>query len=312
MKTISTTSLMSVLPSEPNFKTTKNIEKYTKKILISTESVTPQNTAEGIFLLDLKSKSLNQLYKGNFAGLKQYKHHFYVLQRDLNELWILDKHFHRISQIPLNPISNIGELHGLDISSDGLIYIVGASNNKVLILESKTMQKKEELILTHEKFDFHHMNDICVTDNDIYLSMFSIHHQWDTLKEISAGVVVKFDRNTLLPKSVVSDGLRAPHSVTISQNHLYFCDSLNMNVCRVDLKSKDVLATAQFHGFTRGLYLDGEILIVGQSEMRHLQGLDTRFSNISLQAGIHIFDIHSNIGQFIPLPVSNVYSVVPV
>ncbi|MDF2647225.1 MAG: hypothetical protein K0Q73_3030 [Paenibacillus sp.] len=306
IKMISTQSLKSLLPAESTFKPTENITKYTKKILITSHNT----STDGIYELDLKTNSIKHLFKGNFGGLKKYNNHYYVLKRDYNQLWILDNHLNQISQLPLDKFSNIDDLHGLDISNDGYIYIVGSSRNKVLIINQITMKKEGELILTNENEDFHHINDICVTDDSLYLSMFSIHNEWTTF-EFSDGAIVKFDRRSLLPKAVVGHGLRGPHSVLISEDNLFFCDSLNLNVSKVNLKSKNIFVVAQFHGFTRGLFLDNDILIVGQSEMRHIQRLNNKFNNISLDAGIHIFDLKSNISQFIKLPVTNIYSVIP-
>ncbi|MFY0802929.1 DUF4915 domain-containing protein [Peribacillus frigoritolerans] len=310
IKVISTQFLTSLLPSDSTFKPTENITKYNKKLLISAESGIPHNTSEGLFELDIKTNSIKHLFKGNFAGIKKYNNHYYVLNRDYNQLWILDNQLNQISQLPLDQFSNIDDLHGIDISSDGYIYIVGTNRNKVLIINQITMQKEGELILTNEKEDFHHINDICVTEDSLYLSMFSILDKWKTF-DFSDGAIVKFDRRSLLPKAVVCHGLKAPHSVLISEDNLLFCDSLNLNVSKVNLKSNNIFVVAQFHGFTRGLFLDNDILIVGQSNMRHLQQLNNKFNNISLNAGIHIFDLKSNINQYIKLPVTNVYSVIP-
>jgi hypothetical protein len=70
---------------------------------------------------------------------------------------------------------------------------------------------------------------------------------------------------------VVAYGLNAPHSVQISEDNLFFCDSHSLNVSMVNLHSKDnVVVAAQFHGFSRGMFVDNDILIVGQSKMRNI------------------------------------------
>lgn len=311
-KVISTQSLKALLPSVANFKTTDNITSYKKKILISTETGgSPDPSSDGLYELDLETNSTNYLFKGNFAGLKKYHNHFYILNRDVNQLWILDSHLQLSLQHSLDQFSSIGDLHGLDISNDGYLFIVGSDRNKVLIINLSTMKKEDELILTNDTEDFHHINDICATDNSLYLSMFSILDKWRS-SEITDGAIVKFDRRSLLPTEVVANGLQAPHSIQISEDDLFFCDSLNLNVSKVNLRSRNISVSAQFHGFTRGLFLDNEMMLVGQSKMRHLEHLNNKFNHLSLNAGIHIFDLHSNIGHFISLPVTNVYSVIPI
>ncbi|WP_078412205.1 DUF4915 domain-containing protein [Priestia abyssalis] len=289
-----------------------NVLQYNKKLLVSSESGGQQNTIDGLYEVDIRKETAKLVRLGDFGGIKKYKDGYVVLDRSKNQLLFLDSHLNKSLEFPIDANFN-NDLHGVDISNDGLIYIVSTINNTVIILNKDTMKKEGELVFSDQNIvDNHHINDICITDDSIFLSMFSFSGGWRGKNyELWDGGIIRFDRKSLEPMEIIIQNLKAPHSVLISNQDLYYCDSLNLNVSKVNLHSKVSTLVAQFYGFTRGLFLDNNILIVGQSRMRHLQRTNDKFSNISMDTGIHIYDLDLKVSKFIKLPVENVYSVVP-
>ncbi|MEW4267083.1 DUF4915 domain-containing protein [Priestia aryabhattai] len=281
----------------------KTILSYNRDLLIS---VGKGNG--GLFVVNPHTNHITKKYDGIFAGLVKYKDGFMALKQP-NELYILDK------KLKLQSVKKIGEksisgLHDIKLSDDGLIYIVASPQNKIFVYEEKTWKKQAEFILSTPKKDLHHINDLFITKNSILLSMFSKSGGWKgKMPEQWDGAIVEFDRHEFKPKGTIIDNLTAPHSITMMNNNLYYCDSLNLNVSKFNISSHKKEVMAQFTGFTRGLHFDNNILIIGQSKMRHLQGINHRFSNISVDGGIHLYDCDKQISRFIKLPVGNPYAI---
>lgn len=268
-----------------------------------------------MYIVDLKSNTFNLLYSGNFSGLRKFDNGYLVLNRDDNTLWFFDQQLNKTGELSVTEKMGIGDLHGLDISTDGQIFIVGTDHNKVVILNQKTLEKQGEIVFTDENaIDKHHINDICVTNDSIYLSMFSISGFWRNKSndELDGGIV-KFCRKSLQLKEILIKNLKAPHSVLLSKNELFYCDSFNLNVSKFDLAKRQSSIVNQYHGFTRGLFIDGDILMVGQSKMRAADRLKKGMFFIpTLGAGIHIYHLKEKKNEFFPLPVDNIYAIVPI
>lgn len=282
-----------------------NIKNYDRNLLISVG-----RGNGGLFVINPHTNHITKKYDGVFAGLIKYKDGFMALKQP-NKLYILDNKLQLQSVTEVHDQS-IGGLHDIKLSDDGLIYIVGSPQNKIIVYEERTLKKQAEFILSTPEKDMHHINDLFITKNSILLSMFSISGRWKGKSpEQWDGAIVEFDRNEFKPKGIIIDNLIAPHTITMMNNNLYYCDSLNLNVSKFDISSDRREVVAQFTGFTRGLHFDNNLLIVGQSKMRHLQNMNHRFSNISVDGGIHLYDCDEQISRFIKLPVGNPYAIVP-
>ncbi len=264
----------------------------------------------GLYVVNPAKDDIQKMYDGYYAGLTKYNDGFMALKQP-NNLYIFDKKL-KVQEVLEVEDKSIKGLHDIKLSGDGFLYIISTHNNKIIVLDEKTLKKQREIILSKPGIDLHHINDLFITENSLLLSMFSVKGGWKG-KPIEQwdGGIVEFDRQTFNPKGIIIDHLKAPHSITMKNNSLYYCDSLNLNVSKFDLTTKQKEIVTRFNGFTRGLYFDNHILVVGQSEMRHLQRLNNRFPNVSLDGGFHLYDCKSHNRRFIKLPVSNPYSIVP-
>ncbi|WP_409305790.1 DUF4915 domain-containing protein [Peribacillus sp. SCS-155] len=263
----------------------------------------------GLYLYNAGNNSLEKRYNGIFAGLTKYNDGYLALKQP-NQLYVLDVNL-QLKSIRYIPDNEFGGLHDIKLSGD-YVYIVISTQNKILALHSRTLEPEFEIVLSSSERDLHHINDLFITDDSILISMFSSSGGWKgkdpTLWD---GAIVEFRRDGFIPKGIIIDNLTAPHSITLHNGKLVFCDSLNLNVSQFDIITKHKSVLAQFNGFTRGIYFDQNILAVGQCKMRHLQRMNQRYPNISLDGGIHFFDCDQRDGRFIKLPVSNPYAIVP-
>ena len=297
--------LKSLGQTDADLKESEPLLLYNKNLLVSTEQ-----GKGGLYCVEPKTEKFKKIHEGYFVGLVRHKQGYLVLKVP-NKLCVLDFDLGMKAEIELDRF-NMG-LHGLAISDDGFIYIVDAQKDRVLIYDQQSMTREMELVISEEQNDCHHINDIYLTKESLYLSMFSLEggyrkrgiEAWD-------GAVVRLDRKKLASIEVVVDNLKAPHSIMLFGNWLYFCDSLRLNVARKNIKSGDSEIVADFHGFTRGLSLDQKFLLVGQSKMRHIQRLNRQIKNISLNAGVHLYNQEHRVSRFINLPVENIYSVIPI
>lgn len=289
-----------------NFKKKMDITAYNRNLLVSVG-----RGRGGLYIVNPFYNRIQRKHKGIFAGVIKYRNGFMALKQP-NELCIFDEKLNIKQVIHVQDDSDSG-LHDLKLSEDGFLYIVASPQNKIIVYEEKTLTKQAEIILSTNKKDVHHINDLYVTGDKLFLSMFSSSGEWEGKQpDHWDGAIVAFDRYTFEPQGIIIDKLTAPHSITMNNGSLCYCNSLNLNVSKFDLKLKKKEVIAQFKGFTRGLYFDKNILIAGQSKMRHLQRLNHKFPNISDDGGIHLFDCESRVSKFIKLPVGNPYSIIAI
>ncbi|MFC7394396.1 DUF4915 domain-containing protein [Scopulibacillus cellulosilyticus] len=292
-------------PEQPSDNQMTTIADYNKDLLISVG-----RGHGGLYIFNPNKNRFQRKYSGIFAGLIKYKDGFMAL-RQPNELVVFDEDLKIKSVVEIQDKS-ISGLHGLKLSDDGLIYIISSTQNKIIVYEEQSLDKHAEYTLSTAEKDVHHINDLFVTKDTLLLSMFSVSGGWkEKPPELWDGAIVAFDRHEFNPKGIVIDNLMAPHSITIINDSIYYCDSLNLNVSKFDMNWRYKEVVAQFTGFTRGLHFDNNILVVGQSKMRHLQHMYQKFPNISVDGGVHLYDFDKQISRFIKLPVGNPYAIVP-
>ncbi len=264
----------------------------------------------GLYVVNPFHGRIERKHKGIFAGLIKNKDGFMALKQP-NELCLYDENLNVKQVVHVQDESSSG-LHGLKLSDDGFIYIVASPQNKIIVYDLQTLTKQAEFILSTTGKDAHHINDLYISKDKLLLSMFSLSGEWQGKQPDQwDGGIVAFDRHNFNPKGIVIDGLMAPHSISLHNGSLYYCDSLNFNVSNFDLNVKKKKIISQYNGFTRGLFFDKNIVVVGQSKMRHLQKMKRNFSEVSFEGGIHLYDHEAKVSRFIKLPVGNPYAIVP-
>ena len=152
----------------------------------------------------------------------------------------------------------------------------------------------------------HHVNDLYVTDDYIYASMFSISGNWK--RGAFDGGVVEIDRLTGVVIPMITN-LKMPHSITCHEGSFYVLDSYRGRVCGYDSVSMGSLG-----GFVRGLDFSDNFLIVGESKNRNISKLEARNMFSAIDTRITVIDPESKASRSISLPrgVSEIHAVIAI
>jgi hypothetical protein len=150
----------------------------------------------------------------------------------------------------------------------------------------------------------HHCNDLFVTDQSIFVSMFSVAGNWK--RGHFDGGIVEFCRETGA-QTVLTNSLKMPHSVELKEDTLMVLESFVGAVLGHDFESLGTL-----NGFARGLAFDSEFLIVGESKNRNVTRMSRGASFASIDTRVTIIDTSIGVSRSIQLPntISEIHSVV--
>ncbi|MCZ8512564.1 DUF4915 domain-containing protein [Paenibacillus filicis] len=252
----------------------------------------------GLFVLDFDLNNISRIFTGDCRGIAPNKDGFFVGTNSHGVLQ-LDKELNIMKQHNVPQL----DIHGLRMDEDGLLYIVETKHNSIGIYQTNPFKRIDELKISNSETDEHHINDIWIEDGKIYVSMFSFKGGWKQIDGNYDGVIARYNLEDKEMEGILLNDLQLPHSVMKINNELFVCESLNMNLMR---ENKIV---AQFNGFTRGLAYDSLHLYIGQSEMRHLNRILSKNTNVSQDCGIYVFNIETKTNRFIHIPANQIYEI---
>jgi hypothetical protein len=148
--------------------------------------------------------------------------------------------------------------------------------------------------------DKHWLNDLCIHEDYLYVSLFS--HTGNHLKGIYDGGILQIDINQAPPvpriyfeRHVLLNDIWMPHTVRFFGNQIHYLESMTGKLYRTNKK-----VLGEFPGFTRGLGYDGSYYYVGQSEARYFDRLETK--HIAMSAGFYMFDEETKASKFFSMP----------
>ncbi len=241
---------------------------------------------------------------GNCYGLIRFNDNFISVNTELG-IFEFDKDFNIVRNKVL-PADTRG--HGVAYSEDlKRFYIVGSYIDGVLVLDERfniidSIHFSDKR--NYYKAPAHHCNDCCLVGNSLYVSMFSVTGNWK--HDIFDGGVVEIDiTNHQITGTVIKD-LWMPHNVEFIGGGLVVLDSL-----RGALRKNNAQIVGEFPAFTRGLDHDGLHFYIGQSRNRNFSKNLGISNNISIDAGIVIFDEHTKVSRTLQLPpkISEIHSI---
>lgn len=238
---------------------------------------------------------VHTLIRADFRGIAKWGANYVTVSQ--NMIHLLGSEFQLLKFQEVHD----ADLHGVAVYNEKA-YIVETGNNVIGIYKLPSLKKTGEITFGNHGEDFNHVNDLFITQNDIYLSMFSGKTQWR--KDFGhSGIIVKysFERNKV-DKLVTK--LNQPHSVLVNGENLYYCSSLDLEVN----ENHDTIF--RNFGYLRGLALHDGMMFIGQSKSRdHMKIVIQDYYNLSYDCGIYIFDMSEKISRFIHLPSSEVYGI---
>jgi acetolactate synthase-1/2/3 large subunit len=150
--------------------------------------------------------------------------------------------------------------------------------------------------------DSWHINCLCERDGELYLSVFgkfATHRGWDETRGTS-GFLMKVSDNSL-----VATGLSQPHTPRFVDGSWIICNSAKHELLQIDPASATVTRNLALEGYTRGIAVFEDVLLVGESAGRYATDRPT--------ATICVIDRKNwNVLDRISLPTKEIYDIVAV
>ncbi|MBF0244379.1 MAG: hypothetical protein HQL31_03805 [Planctomycetes bacterium] len=251
----------------------------------------------GIYLLDTSDGNLERKLSGITRGFLRHQGHYYIHDASRG-LLVTDLEFKVEAVIELPQMCYP---HGMALDMEGKrILCVFTRQDRIAMLDLATRRFVDECAISDKYFKtgtyHHHINDICVHERYMYLSLFSCQ---GLVQEniFDNGAIMRIHLDDLNDREVLVEGLWQPHTVKHIDGKLGYLDSMRGNV---HLGRKEPLA--QFSGYIRGLDYDGRYYYIGQSAHRYLHRLEGHMNNISMDCGIYVFDPDSRASRLILTP----------
>jgi len=287
-----------VSPLLQNFKIIDDILSHKQSLILSSSDAVRASKLEGggIYLYDIPSCRIEKKLSGITRGFSRYKDNYFVVDA-LKGVRILDARFKELDFFEL-PKGSIP--HGLVVDKyKKLIYVVLCKHDRIAVFDMKTF-KMVNSISVSDKIGgvdeyYHHMNDICLDGDSLYISMFS--KSGNVHRSCFDGAIVEYDLKKERVCGTVADNLWQPHTIRIVNNVLCYLDSMRGNLHITTHKIE-----THFNGFVRGLDYDGRYYYIGQSVHRYFDRMAGYTNNISMDCGFFIFDSFSKACKFFPTP----------
>jgi hypothetical protein len=242
---------------------------------------------------------------GNCYGITRYKDNYVALDTDRGMIEF-DKNYNILRQENLPTGSRA---HGIVYSQDKDMFFVNCSYLDLILFIDSNFKIIDKINISNKQKNVgtpaHHLNDCCVWNDSLFVSMFSKTGNWKL--DIFDGAILEFNIVTKeLVGPVVSD-LWMPHNIKLINGSLTLLDSL-----RGHLLTNNAQVVGEFPAFTRGLDHDGSYYYIGQSKNRNYSKNLGLSKNISIDAGIVVFDEFTKVSRFLQLPpkLSEIHSII--
>jgi len=269
----------------------KNGMKLRSRIDINQKAlVTCCNYNGGLFELDIKPDlvSVKKILDGDFRGIAKYNGYFIIAENcgNRSNLNIMDSDYRIVEKRLLD---SMYDLHGLAINGE-LAFVVETCHNRIGIYEVSTLSRIEEIAVSTDNHDLHHVNDVFIHNDSLYVSMFHSHIS------MQSGSILEYSLEDGTFKGICASGVYQPHSPLYYQGHVYYCESPNSQV------KKEGQIVYQGKGYTRGLAISEGKMYVGQSKPRNSTSNDW-------VCGIDIYELKHSRSCFKEIPAEEVYAI---
>lgn len=292
----------SCCPEYKDYSLLEVIRSYDQEIIASCSDYTDKTKVRysraggGIYKYHIGPNQLTRLAQGSFRQIVQVGENIYALEYVKMKLFKFNRNFDVVETWPLSQPNYCGLAYN---KKRDVLILIDAGQDTISIHDIKSFRmleqvrysgKVEKNITSH-----HHLNDVSVTDDYLYVSYFSHSGNWK--KGIFDGGISEYhiDRLDSPPVRVV-DGLWKPHSPKIIEGDLCYLDSM-----RGHLYTTNQMVAGEFPGFVRGLTHDGRFFFIGQSEDMYISQRFAKQNNIMLNAGIYLFDKQTKASRFYPM-----------
>lgn len=160
-------------------------------------------------------------------------------------------------------LKELADPHGVAVLNSQFI-ITSTGNDQVISYKFGPDRKTVEYLGnrwspdgSEGTIDTHHINSISAYDGNLFISAFG-HKEGELWSTAENGYVYNISQG-----KIVLDSIYHPHSLSVTQQGIFYCDSSRRRVMR----EKKVMAT-QEAGYTRGLAVAERFIAVGSSNGR--------------------------------------------
>jgi hypothetical protein len=260
--------------------------------------ITCCNKNGGLFQLQfIKNKAkLIKISDEGYRGIAKYNNHLILISN--NKITMLDSDYNVVNKSLKKELG----YHGVSIYKNKA-YIVESQRNSIGIYSLPNLKRVDEIIISSAKEDVNHVNDLFIVNDKIYISMFATARPWRQ-SSIQSGSIVEYCLKKRQIIKVHYHSLSQPHSVSIYNGNMYYCNSAEFEVKR------NKATIFKNCGYLRGLAIRNTTMFIGQSETRHLNNVIDGKTNVSLDCGIYIFDSVHKVSRFVKLPAKEVYGII--
>ena len=286
-------------------------ELENKKIDVLFTSGAPPNKNKnyggGLYKLEINNFKwkCRKLISGNCYGILKLSNKYYIVDEERGVIK-LNKNL-KIETI--YKIQKNLRPHGLSYHKKSNNFYLNSTEQDAVYIYDKNFKFLNKIDISNKKkitgIKHHHINDNLILGDSLYVSMFS--YSGNYLKELYDGVILEYDLNNLTssPK-IVKDNLWMPHNVKFFNKSLFVLNSLPG-----ELLGYNMQVISKFSAFTRGLAYDGKYFFIGQSKNRNYSKYLGLNNNISIDAGILMFDDSTKVSRFFQLDprISEVHSI---
>jgi hypothetical protein len=260
----------------------------------------------GVYEMTIQKDTFTHQKKisGNCYGLAAFNGNYVTVDTERG-IFEFDSNYKivRKSELPSG-----ARAHGVHYDSDSECFFVTCSYRDSVLVINKDFKIINEISISFKSDRYgqpvHHCNDCYVWKDSIFISMFSLTGNWKL--DIFDGGVLEVDIKTHKIIGPVAQKLWMPHNITMINGGFTILDSLTGN-----LLANNLTVIGNFPAFSRGLAHDGQFHYIGQSRNRNFSKNFGLSNNISIDAGIIIFDEHTKVSRFLQLPprISEIHAI---
>lgn len=284
------------------------LESISRKILFTSGAPSSKNASHGGGLYELTVEgdewSYEKKISGNCYGLINFNDNYISVDTERG-IFEFDSNYRilRSSKLPQGM-----RAHGVQFSAKhNRFYVVGSHLDGILVLDAD-FNPIDEIGISYKKKRVgspkHHCNDCLILEDSLYVSMFSLTGNYQI--DVFDGCILEYDLVTKERVGVVAKDLWMPHNIRLINGSIHVLNSL-----QGQLLTNNLQVIGEFPAFTRGLDYDGEYYFIGQSRNRNYSKNLGTSKNISIDAGIIVFDEVTKASRFLQLPpkLSEIHSI---
>jgi hypothetical protein len=289
-------------PEYQDFRLLEDMRNYTRDIIVSCSDYSDASKTRysraggGLYRYSIGPNQVTKIIGGCFRQIVAGRDRYFAVEFVERKIYVFDVDFNVIEKWDLDHPNYCGIEYDLKRNT---LLVVNAALDTISFHDADSFkmsdriyfsQKKESNITSH-----HHLNDICISGDYIYVSYFSRSGNWR--KGIYDGGISEFSIERLSDGDtpVVTD-LWMPHSPKILDGNLCYLDSM-----RGRFHTSNQTFAGEFPGFARGLAYDDRFYYIGMSEDMYMSRLFNTKSNIMLNAGFFMFDAATKASRFYPM-----------